>query len=37
MNAHNVEPASTIETVRRVDRQARAQALDVARALELTV
>jgi hypothetical protein len=32
-----VERVSTIETVRRVDRQAREQALDVARALELTV
>jgi len=37
MNAHDVERVSTIETVRRVDRQAREQALDVARALELTV
>jgi 1-deoxy-D-xylulose-5-phosphate reductoisomerase len=37
MDAHQVEPVSTIETVRRVDRWARAQALDAARALELTV
>ena len=37
MDAHPVEPVSTIETVRRVDRWAREQALDEARALELTV
>jgi 1-deoxy-D-xylulose-5-phosphate reductoisomerase len=37
MNAHRVETVSTIETVRRVDRWARGQALDEARALELTV
>ena len=37
MNAHGVERVSTIETVRRVDRWAREQALDEARALELTV
>ena len=37
MDAHQVEPVSTIETVRRVDRWAREQALDAARALELTV
>ena len=37
MDAHQVEPVSTIETVRRVDRWAREQALDEARALELTV
>ena len=37
MNAHNVERVSTVETVRHVDRWAREQAGDVARALELTV
>jgi 1-deoxy-D-xylulose-5-phosphate reductoisomerase len=37
MDAHQVEPVSTIETVRRVDRWAREQALGAARALELTV
>jgi len=37
MDAHQVEPVSTLETVRRVDRWAREQALDEARALELTV
>jgi 1-deoxy-D-xylulose-5-phosphate reductoisomerase len=37
MNAHEVERVSTIEIVRRVDRWAREQALDEARALELTV
>jgi 1-deoxy-D-xylulose-5-phosphate reductoisomerase len=37
MNAHDVERVSTLDTVRRVDRWARLQALDVARALELTV
>ena len=37
MNAHEVERVSTIDTVRRVDRWAREQALDEARALELTV
>ena len=37
MNAHSVEAVSTIETVRRVDRWAREQALDAVRALELTV
>jgi 1-deoxy-D-xylulose-5-phosphate reductoisomerase len=37
MNAHTVERVSTLDTVRRVDRWARSQALDVARALELTV
>ena len=37
MNAHAVERVSTLDTVRRVDRWARSQALDVARALELTV
>jgi 1-deoxy-D-xylulose-5-phosphate reductoisomerase len=37
MNAHTVERVSTLETVRRVDRWAREQALDEARALELTV
>ena len=37
MNAHNVERVSTIDTVRQVDRWAREQALDVVRALELTV
>ena len=37
MAAHPVEPVLTIETVRRADRWAREQALDEARALELTV
>ena len=37
MNAHEIEPVSTIDTVRRVDRWAREQAHDAARALELTV
>ena len=37
MNVHGVERVSTIDTVRRVDRWARAQALDEARALELIV
>ena len=37
MNAHEIERISTIDTVRRVDRWARQQALDAARALELTV
>jgi 1-deoxy-D-xylulose-5-phosphate reductoisomerase len=37
MNAHRIEAVSTIATVRRVDRWAREQALDEARALELTV
>ncbi len=37
MNAHAVERVSTLDTVRRIDRWARSQALDVARALELTV
>ena len=37
INAHAVERVSTLDTVRRVDRWARSQALDVARALELTV
>jgi 1-deoxy-D-xylulose-5-phosphate reductoisomerase len=37
MDAHAVEAVSTIETIRRVDRWARRQALDEARALELTV
>ena len=37
MNAHQVERVSTLDTVRRVDRWARTQALDEARALELTV
>ena len=37
MNGHDVERVSTLDTVRRVDRWARSQALDVARALELTV
>ena len=37
MNAHQVEQVSTLDTVRRVDRWARTQALDEARALELTV
>ena len=37
MDVHQIEPVSTIETVRRVDRWAREQALDEARALELTV
>ena len=37
MNTHEIERVSTIDTVRRVDRWARQQALDAARALELTV
>ena len=37
MNAHAMERVSSLDTVRRVDRWARSQALDVARALELTV
>ena len=37
MNVHGVERVSTIDTVRRVDRWARTQALDEARALELIV
>ena len=37
MDVHQIEPVSTIETVRRVDSWAREQALDEARALELTV
>ena len=37
MNVHSVERVSTIDTVRRVDRWARTQALDEARALELIV
>jgi 1-deoxy-D-xylulose-5-phosphate reductoisomerase len=37
MNAHQIEPVTTIDTVRRIDRWAREQALDEARALELTV
>ena len=37
MNAHEIEQVSTIDTVRRVDRAAREQAHDAARALELTV
>ena len=37
MDAHEIERLSTIDTVRRVDRWAREQALDEARALELTV
>jgi 1-deoxy-D-xylulose-5-phosphate reductoisomerase len=37
MNAHEIERVSTIDTVRRVDRWAREQAHDTARALELTV
>jgi 1-deoxy-D-xylulose-5-phosphate reductoisomerase len=37
MNAHEIEPVATIDTVRRVDRWAREQAHDAARALELTV
>jgi 1-deoxy-D-xylulose-5-phosphate reductoisomerase len=37
MNAHEIERVSTIDTVRRVDRWAREQAHDAARALELTV
>ena len=37
MDAHDIEGVSTIDTVRRVDRWAREQALDEARALELTV
>jgi 1-deoxy-D-xylulose-5-phosphate reductoisomerase len=37
MNAHDVDRVSTIEMVRHVDRWARQEARDVARALELTV
>jgi 1-deoxy-D-xylulose-5-phosphate reductoisomerase len=37
MSAHTVERLATLDTVRRVDRWAREQALDEARALELTV
>ena len=37
MNTHEIERVATIDTVRRVDRWARQQALDAARALELTV
>ena len=37
MNVHDVERVSTIDTVRRVDRWARTQALNEARALELIV
>ena len=37
MNAHEIERVSTVDTVRRVDRWAREQAHDAARALELTV
>ena len=37
MDVHQIEPVSTIENVRRVDSWAREQALDEARALELTV
>ena len=37
MNAHEIERVATIDTVRRVDRWAREQAHDTARALELTV
>ena len=37
MDAHEIERVSTIDTVRRVDRWAREQAHDAARALELTV
>jgi 1-deoxy-D-xylulose-5-phosphate reductoisomerase len=37
MDAHEVERVSTLDTVRRVDRWARSQALEAARALELTV
>ena len=37
MDVHQAESVSTIETVRRVDRWAHGQALDEARALELTV
>jgi 1-deoxy-D-xylulose-5-phosphate reductoisomerase len=37
MDAHEIERVSTIDTVRRVDRWAREQAHDEARALELTV
>ena len=37
MNTHEIERVSTIDTVRRVDRWARQQAHDAARALELTV
>lgn len=37
MDAHDIEGVSTIDTVRRADQWAREQALDEARALELTV
>jgi 1-deoxy-D-xylulose-5-phosphate reductoisomerase len=37
MNVHEIEQVSAIDTVRRVDRWARTQALDEVRALELTV
>jgi 1-deoxy-D-xylulose-5-phosphate reductoisomerase len=37
MNAHDVQRVSTIDTVRQADRWARGQAVDVVRALELTV
>ena len=37
MNTHEIERVATIDTVRRVDRWARQQAHDAARALELTV
>ena len=37
MSAHDIEHVSTLDTVRRVDRWAREQAHDTARALELTV
>jgi 1-deoxy-D-xylulose-5-phosphate reductoisomerase len=37
MNTHQVERVSTLDTVRRVDKWARTQALDEARALELRV
>ena len=37
MSAHEGEHVSTLDTVRRVDRWARSEAQDVARALELTV
>jgi len=37
MNAHDVQRVSTIDTVRQADRWARGEAVDVVRALELTV
>ena len=37
MNTHEIERVATIDTVRRIDRWARQQAHDAARALELTV